>query len=105
MLDTTGQLAAAQIAPYTLLILPSIYTTWKHGWQGLLGWGFLVAFCSLRLFGSALQVSNVKNGTTSETTQIISSVGLSPLVLTFVGLLHEMYASCLRFIVRLADFL
>lgn len=89
MLDTAGQLAAAQIALYALLILPSIYTVWKHSWQGLLGWGFLVAFCSLRLIGSALQVSNEKNGTTSETTQIIGGVGLSPLVLAFIGLLHE----------------
>lgn len=97
MLDAAGQLAAAQIALYALLILPSVYAAWKHGWQGLLGWGFLVAFCLLRLIGSALQVSNETNGMRSQTTQIISGVGLSPLVLTIVGLLHEMYVFCPTF--------
>jgi len=88
-LDAAGQLAAAQLAIYLILVIPSIYALWKHSWHGLLGWGYLFAFCSLRIIGSALQVSNEKHGTTNSTAQIISGVGLSPLVLAFIGILHE----------------
>jgi len=60
MLSQASQLAAAQLALYLLLIIPSIYILYKHGWRGSLGWFFLFAFCSLRIIGSGLQISDEK---------------------------------------------
>jgi hypothetical protein len=89
MLDSAGRLAAAQLAIYLILIIPAIYSLYKHGRPGLLGWFFVVAFCSLRIVGSGLQLSDEKSGSKSNTAQIIGGVGLSPLVLAIAGVLHE----------------
>jgi len=91
MLSQASQLAAAQLALYILLIIPSIYILYKHGWRGFVGWFFLFAFCSLRIIGSGLQISDEKNDNPSTTAQTISGVGLSPLVLLFVGVLRNHY--------------
>jgi hypothetical protein len=89
MTNPSEQLAVAEAAIYAVLVIPSIYVLIKHGWQGLNGWIFLFGFCMLRIIGSALQISDDKKGTISTTPAIISGVGLSPLVLAFIGILHE----------------
>jgi prolipoprotein diacylglyceryltransferase len=89
MLDPSGQLAAAQLAIYPFLIIPAAYTLIKHGVPGLFGWFFLISFCFLRIIGSALEVSDEIRGTTNTTAQTINGVALSPLILVFVGVLHE----------------
>lgn len=79
--------AAAVLAIYLVLLVPATYNTWKHGVQGLawVGWGYFVLFCSLRIIGSAMQISNP----TSAGAAIISSIGLSPLTIATGGILHE----------------
>lgn len=89
MLSQPGQLAAAELAIYLLLIIPCAHALYTHGKHGLVGWFFIVAFCSLRIIGSALQINNEKKNATSEATQIISGVGLSPLILGVLGVLAE----------------
>lgn len=89
MLSQPGQLAAAELAIYLLLITPCAHAFYTHGKHGLVGWFFIVAFCSLRIIGSALQINNEKKNATSEATQIISGVGLSPLILGVLGVLAE----------------
>jgi hypothetical protein len=89
MLSQPGQLAAAELAIYLLLTIPCAYTLYTHGKHGLLGWFFIVAFCSLRIIGSALEISDEKKNSTSDSTQIISGIGLSPLILGVLGVLTE----------------
>jgi hypothetical protein len=91
MLDSTSQLAAAQLALYAVLIIPTTYSLYKHGRRGIEGWFFLFAFCSLRIIGSGLQLSDEKSGSTNRTAQTIGGVGLSPLVLSIAGVVHEAY--------------
>jgi prolipoprotein diacylglyceryltransferase len=81
----TESLAAAQLALYILLIIPVLFVLQQHSKHGLLVWGFLTAFCILRITGSGLEISSP----TGKTAQIINGVGLSPLVLAFTGVLHE----------------
>ncbi|KAL7896631.1 hypothetical protein HDV63DRAFT_68799 [Trichoderma sp. SZMC 28014] len=76
-------LSTAELIIYAALSLPTIYVLFNHGRSGLLGWLYLLAFCSLRVIGSAMDLS----GNTSA--GIISSVGLSPLLLAASGILHE----------------
>jgi hypothetical protein len=89
MINPSEQLAVAEVAIYAILVIPSIYILIKHGWQGLNGWIFLFGFCMLRIIGGALQISDDQKGSISTTPAIISGVGLSPLVLAFIGILHE----------------
>jgi hypothetical protein len=89
MTSPSEQLAVAEVAIYALLVIPSIYVLIKHGWQGLNGWIFLSGFCMLRIIGCALQISDDKKGSISNTPAIISGIGLSPLILAFIGILHE----------------
>jgi hypothetical protein len=89
MTNPSEQLAIAQVAIYAILVIPSIYILIKHSWEGLNGWIFIFGFCMLRIIGCALQISDDKNGTISTIPVIISGVGLSPLVLAFMGILHE----------------
>ncbi|KAH8811410.1 hypothetical protein F5884DRAFT_273453 [Xylogone sp. PMI_703] len=82
-------LALAQLIIYAILALPILFITFRHGKAGLLGWFYCFAFCTLRLVGSGMQVSASKKGTTNTTAAIISSIGLSPLLLATGGILHE----------------
>ncbi|PVH85002.1 hypothetical protein DL98DRAFT_584059 [Cadophora sp. DSE1049] len=79
-------LDAASLAIYGVLAIPLLYILARHGWPGFLGWLFLFAFCSLRIIGGAMALIN---GSKSSSTAIISNMGLSPLLLAMVGILHE----------------
>lgn len=78
-------IGTADLAIYAVLIIPAAYCLWTHAPHGIVGWAYLVIFCSLRIIGGALSVSNGKG----VAAKIISSVALSPLLLAATGLLHE----------------
>ncbi|KAL2828095.1 hypothetical protein BJY01DRAFT_261634 [Aspergillus pseudoustus] len=78
-------LPIAQLAIYAPLTLPVLYLLYTHGRHGFLAWAYLLAFCILRMTGGALAVSDATNSGA----QIISSIGLSPMLLSLEGVLHE----------------
>lgn len=80
----TNSLSTAELAIYAALAIPVIFIFVRHFPAGFLGWGYLFAFCSLRLVGGALSMNN-----SSPSASIISSVGLSPILLAAGGILHE----------------
>lgn len=77
---TTNSLLTAELAIYAILSIPVLYLLVRHSPAGLLGWFYLFAFCSLRIVGGAISSSSAG---------LISSIGLSPLLLAASGLLHE----------------
>lgn len=79
--------ATAVLAIYVVLLLPILYIARKHGRQAMawLSWGYLVVFCTLKIVGSALQMSDPN----SFSAALISSIGLSPLTIAAGGILHE----------------
>ncbi|ORY61459.1 uncharacterized protein BCR38DRAFT_411332 [Pseudomassariella vexata] len=80
-------LSTATLAIYVILAIPVLYLLvkhGKHGKHGFLGWLFLFLFCTIRIIGGALEMKN-----SSIAASIISSVGLSPLLLATAGILHE----------------
>ena len=81
----TNTLSAATCAIYVFLTFPVLYILCKHGRRGFLGWFFLFAFCTLRIISGGMGVK----GSSSPAASIISSVGLSPLILAASGILHE----------------
>jgi hypothetical protein len=80
----------AQLVIFAVLFQPSIYVLYKHGKRGLLGWIGIQSFCVVRIVGSILQIMQEKNNTASNlATLILASIGLSPLLLACLGILHE----------------
>lgn len=71
----------------TLLALPAVYISFKHGLRhaAILGWAYLFIFFTLRIISSALQLKDASNPSAS----LVASIGLSPLLLSTVGILHE----------------
>ncbi|KAF4447962.1 C6 zinc finger domain protein [Fusarium austroafricanum] len=76
-------LTTAELAIYAILIIPTLFILFKHGKPGLLGWIYLAVFCSLRIIGGAMFLSH------SSAANIVSNIGLSPLLLSTAGILHE----------------
>lgn len=81
---TVNSLSAAELAIYAILTIPVLYILVRHWPSGVLGWFYLFAFCTLRVIGGAMSLKG-HGGTAS----IISSIGLSPLILAACGILHE----------------
>ena len=81
----TDGLAIADLVIYILFALPVSYILARHGWNGALGWGYLLVFCMLRIIGSGMQLSNPS----SKGAAIISGIGSSPLLLALLGVVHE----------------
>ncbi|KAH8651179.1 hypothetical protein BX600DRAFT_441620 [Xylariales sp. PMI_506] len=92
-MTTNNGLPAATLAIDATLALPAIYLLFKHGLRhgAVIGWAYLFIFFSLKIVASAMQVSNPSNTTAS----LIASIGLSPLLLAALGILHEARAYCI----------
>ena len=80
-----NSLAAAYLVIYILLLPFNIYTLIRHGRHGILGWLYLILFAFLRIIGAGLQLSD----SSSKTAALINGIGLSPLTLAVLGVLHE----------------
>jgi hypothetical protein len=90
MSGTVSGIPIAQLVVFAVLFQPSIYILFKHGKRGILGWICIQSFCLVRIVGSILQIIQEKNNTTSDlATLILTSIGLSPLLLACLGILHE----------------
>lgn len=84
-------LAIAQIAFYAAISIPALYCLISHGRHGLMGWIYVLAMCGLRLAGNAMSLNAYHNHEVSPSASIINGIGLSPLLMASLGLLHESY--------------
>lgn len=84
--NMTDSISAAKLAIYIVFAQPALYCLFKHGKVGFLGWFYVQTFCVLRIVtgGIGLHGSNTSTGSI-----ILSSIGLSPLLLAASGVLHE----------------
>lgn len=84
---SSTSLATVTLAIDVALSIPGLYIIFKHGLRhgAILGWAYLFIFFTLRIVGSAMQMGN----TSTSTASLVSSIGLSPLLLAAVGILHE----------------
>ena len=85
MLSQSSQLSVSYLIICPLIAVPATYNLIRHGKYGLLGWLYLLGYIVLRMAGSGLQIASP----TSKTAATIGSVGLSPLILAVLGVLHE----------------
>jgi hypothetical protein len=85
---TTG-IDIATLAVYVALLNPILYCLWKHGKPGILGWVCLQSYCCVRIVAAILDLHNNAVHSTSSSSLILSNLGLSPLLLATLGILHE----------------
>ena len=94
MLTEREDIAIAQLAIYIPSIFIAIYVSFRHGFVRQLGWVYLVIFGGLRTAGAAIEILSVKHPTSrtdATWAAILSSIGLSPLLLAALGLLKRVY--------------
>ncbi|KAI9758275.1 MAG: hypothetical protein M4579_003134 [Chaenotheca gracillima] len=91
MLDSAGKLSVVELIVFTPCIFLSAYVSFKHGFGRQAGWLFLMLFSLVRVIGNASQVAfEVNHDTTAiEIADILSSVGLSPLVLAMLSFIKR----------------
>lgn len=82
-------LELAELVFFAIATLPATYCLIKHGRHGILGWLNVLILCGLRIASSAMATT----GNPSKAASIISGIGLSPLLLAALGLLHEAYVT------------
>lgn len=91
--SAVSRLAVAELIIYILFLPIAVFILIRHGRHGAIGWGFLVAFCLLRIIADGLQIDNQikeNNGESIDSTAaIVNSVGISPLLLALSGILSE----------------
>lgn len=88
---TMAALPTAQLIIYCILSLPILYCLYSHGKSGLLGWLYLFVFCTLRIIGSGLELRQGDLDSSSSSALLVNNIGLSPLLLAAMGILHEAY--------------
>lgn len=82
-------LSIAELVIYIVYLQPALFLLWKHGRRGFLGWFYVQVFCVLRIVGSIIDLIAESNPSFTNDSLLISSIGLSPLVLGAASLLHE----------------
>ncbi|KAI9640350.1 hypothetical protein NHQ30_011095 [Ciborinia camelliae] len=81
---------------YIILFQPAIYILFKHGRSGILGWISIQVFCLIRVVGSAITLHEEAIHSTSKWSILVNSIGLSPLLLGSMGILHEAHSARLH---------
>lgn len=93
VLTSHGDLAAAEVAFYSLSFCLSIFVCFRQGFAKNLGWFYLVTISILRIIGasSTLYIATHNDASTSvyETAIITSSIGTAPLILVLLGFLER----------------
>lgn len=90
---TEESIAIAELAVYTPVTLLAIVVVIRHGFHKQLGWIYVCAFGGIRIAGAIIQILSTKNPdntSDAEWAMILQSVGLSPLLLSSLGLLKRM---------------
>lgn len=89
----TEGVAIAELVVYIPVALCAIFVVIRHGFHRQLGWIYLVIFSGIRISGSVMEILSTKNpdnANDKEWATILQSVGLSPLLLSTLGLLKRM---------------
>lgn len=92
-LSSTTILYIVELVIYLLLAPIIAYLTFRHGRHGALAFFYINAFTAVRIIADIINIVQRNQSTTNPSlaATILSSVGLSPLLLAFSGLIHEIH--------------
>jgi hypothetical protein len=86
---TPKSLSIAILVIFLVLLQPITFVFFRHGLRSWLAWLPLQSLCILRIVGSGIQIHEDKTHTTSFVALLLNSIGLAPLLLAALGILHE----------------
>ena len=89
-LSSRDDLAIVELVVYTPALLLIIHICIRHGFSPNKAWLFLLLFTLIRLAGASLELATInlsKSITLQTSAALLSSVGLSPLLFSTIGLL------------------
>jgi hypothetical protein len=91
MTSTPEAIAIAELCVYSPIFLLTFIIVFRHGFKRQSGWIYLAIFCIVRIAGAALKILSAEHPQSidAEWAAILQSVGLSPLLLTTLGLLKR----------------
>jgi len=92
MVSTAEVIAYAELVVYIPIFLLTAIIIFRHGFQKQLGWIYLTLFCVVRIAGAIFEIKREHaptNTTDIEWSEILQSVGLSPLLMATLGLLKR----------------
>lgn len=89
-LSNTSILSAVELALYALLAPLALLVIYRHGRPGFLGYFYLNISIGVRIAAAIAQLAD-NNKPPSLTATILSSIGISPLILAMSGILHEIH--------------
>ncbi|KAJ5556174.1 hypothetical protein N7494_000089 [Penicillium frequentans] len=96
MAVTAEHIAIAELVIYIPVTLLAIFVVFRHGFHKQLGWIYICIFGVIRIAGAIMEVLSSKhpdNANDKEWAVILQSVGLSPLLLSTLGLLKRIRAT------------
>jgi hypothetical protein len=90
-LTSTSNLYIAELALYLVILPLTVYLGYRHGRHGLLGYLYLNVFCVVRIVADIVSLLPANQDATRPqlSTAVLSSVGLSPIMLALIGFIHE----------------
>ncbi|MCJ1228110.1 hypothetical protein MMC12_004771 [Toensbergia leucococca] len=99
ILDTQTKISIAELAFYVPAFVATVILLLRHGNTSRMGWIFLMIFMILRFTGAGMEISSA-DGNTSITTAslIVSSIGISPLLLSTQAILKNASESSRSFL-------
>lgn len=86
---TPKSLSIAILIIFLVLLQPITFVLFRHGLRSWLAWLPLSSLSIVRIVGSAIQIHDDEKHTTSLAALILNSIGLAPLLLAALGVLHE----------------
>ena len=92
MLSFQESIAIAEIVVYIPILFLTLFVIFRHGFHRQLGWIYLGIFGAIRLASAAFKIEETQNPTNItdiEWASILTSIGLSPLLLASLGLLKR----------------
>jgi len=94
MVSGTKVISICELCVYIPIFFLTLIIIFRHGFNRQLGWIYLVIFCLVRSAGAGFKLASENdptNATDIEWAAILSSVGLSPLLMASMGLLKRVY--------------
>ncbi|EFX05808.1 hypothetical protein CMQ_3877 [Grosmannia clavigera kw1407] len=95
-LSELNKIPIVQICFYVPSLFIAVLLSWRHGFGRSSGWLYLVIFSLTRIMGGAFELATIHdrdNVSLFVGAQTLQSIGLSPLLLTMLGLMTRVYLS------------
>ena len=93
-LTTREAIAVAELVVYIPAFAIALFVCFRQGFTRQLGFLYLVIFSAIRTAGAVVEILSQQNPTNTSDAEwagILSSIGLSPLLLASIGLLKRTY--------------